>query len=158
MFPPLWREQSFGEKGDRPHFPEAPGREEAGGGWRGGMEKDRETLGGPAREEASSAAHRPSGRRAWCWQCRRVIPPCARQERFRSRARSDRPTLDLDHMSFSDSGFNSFETLAGRHWLGCEEGHRVVRGRGRSVSEAGSGAQGPGSQAGLSLFCCKRTE
>lgn len=64
MFPPLWREQSFGEKGDRPHFPEAPGREEAGGGWRGGMEKDRETLGGrPGKRPAQQRAGLPAAGR-----------------------------------------------------------------------------------------------
>lgn len=91
----MWKEQSFGEKGDRLHFPEAPGREEAGGGRRGEVEKVRETLGGrPGKRPARRRTGLPATRRGA--GSADVSSHSARDERFRSRARSvDRPLTSV---------------------------------------------------------------
>lgn len=108
-----------------------------------GIEKDPEAPGeGQGRGGLSgSQAFLPPGTVLTVVTC-----PTSGHTRVKSSARPRRLTLDLDHM-FSDSCFNAFEILAKRPGFRWEEGRRVHGGRGKSVSEAGSRAQGLGLQS-----------
>ena len=63
-----------------------------------------------------------------------AVPACQpawpRTREVQSRAGPDRGTLDLDHVLFSDSCFNVFETLTRRPWLRWEEGAGSVEAEG----------------------------
>lgn len=121
-----------------------------------GVEKDRE-MPGQAREEAGSA---PTGllatrHLAVALTCHPTL--YLRYERFKPRDRPDGLTPDLDHVLFSDSCFNIFETLARRrHWLRWEEGHRVDRGQGSGFQRQKAEPSAWVCKAGLCAFCCRR--